>query len=120
MIRIFTSKTQEIGQLGENLAVQFLKSNGYRITERNVPNKFGEIDIIAKKNKCYYFFEVKTGKEMSSINPAENLSKAKISKFIKSVEYYCLSKKVGEYKVQAIIVMIGEGSKPSIEILDIY
>lgn len=120
MIRIFTSITQEIGLFGENLAAQFIKSNGFKVVERNMSNKFGEIDIVTKKGKIFHFFEVKTGRVGSGINPAENLSKAKISKFIKSVEYYCLVNKIGEYKLQAIIVMIGDGSKSSIEILDIY
>jgi putative endonuclease len=36
------------GQLGEQLASDFLRKKGYRIIETNFRTRFGEIDIIAK------------------------------------------------------------------------
>ncbi|MEK7106423.1 MAG: YraN family protein, partial [Patescibacteria group bacterium] len=41
----------------------FLMKQGFTILERNVANKFGEIDIVAKKKGLVYFFEVKAGKQ---------------------------------------------------------
>ena len=53
-------KTVEIGRIGENIAVKFLRKNKYRIVARNVHISHNEIDIIAK-NKCFILFvEVKT------------------------------------------------------------
>lgn len=109
MIRVFTSKTQAVGEQGENAAVVWLRSQGFSIVERNVANRHGEIDIVAKKGKETYFFEVKTGKSGAFINPAENLTHLKIRKFLMSVEYYLLNHKVGEYRVEAIIVKILPG-----------
>ena len=43
---MITEKIQ-LGQIGEEAAVSFLKQRGYRIIERNFRNKVGEIDIIA-------------------------------------------------------------------------
>ncbi|OGG05879.1 hypothetical protein A2872_02670 [Candidatus Gottesmanbacteria bacterium RIFCSPHIGHO2_01_FULL_42_12] len=48
------------GQLGENFATDHLINKGYQILERNFHNKFGEIDIIAKKGDILIFVEVKT------------------------------------------------------------
>ncbi len=42
----FTKKTT--GELGEDLAVQFLKKNRYKILEQNKENHLGEIDILAR------------------------------------------------------------------------
>jgi len=118
MIRIFTSKTQSLGERGENEAVAFLMKQGFSILDRNVPNKFGEIDIVAQKDKITYFFEVKAGNQ-GSINPAENLHPAKLRKFLISAEYYALSHNLKEYRAQGIIVLFHDDASASIEILDV-
>ena len=42
--------TRDLGQLGEDLACEYLVSKGFVIMGRNYRINFGEIDIIAKKN----------------------------------------------------------------------
>ena len=96
----------------------FLMKQGFKVFERNVANKFGEIDIVAKKTGTYYFFEVKTGKQGGWLNPAENLTKEKLRKFLISVEHYCLINKIKEYRVQGILVLIGP-EKSSVETIDL-
>ncbi len=49
----------DIGQRGETIASSFLESQGFRIRDRNWKTKWCEIDIIAEKNNCLYFCEVK-------------------------------------------------------------
>lgn len=115
MIRLFTSKTQQIGEKGEEIAVKFLKKQGFKVVERNVHSRNGEIDIVAKKKKLFYFFEVKTGMAGSWFNPAENLTKEKLWKFSRSVEYYCLKHRIKDYKIQGIIVLL----PGSVEIIDL-
>ena len=102
----FTSKTQKTGEIGENMACMFLMKHGFTILERNVANKFGEIDIVAKSHGTHYFFEVKTGRQGGWLNPAENLTKEKLRKFLISVEHYCLTKKIKNFHVQGIVVLL--------------
>ena len=45
----FTSDSQKIGQLGEDIACKFLMKHEFSILERNYTKKWGEIDIIAIK-----------------------------------------------------------------------
>lgn len=64
--------TKQIGNIGENIAADYLKKNGYQILARNFKTKWGELDIIAlpphqtklwcggEKNKTIIFVEVKT------------------------------------------------------------
>jgi Holliday junction resolvase-like predicted endonuclease len=55
-----TTEKRKTGDLGEDIAERFLMKQGYRIVERNYLRKWGEIDIIAKKDGKLYFVEVKT------------------------------------------------------------
>ncbi len=117
----FTSKTQKVGEIGEEKACMFLMKQGFTILERNIANKFGEIDIVAKKGLTHYFFEVKAGKKGGFINPAENLTKEKLRKFSISVEHYCFVNRIKDYRVQGILVILprDEDLKPSVEIIDL-
>lgn len=114
----FTSKSQKIGEIGEERACMFLVKQGFSILERNIANKFGEIDVVAKKKEVFYFFEVKTGKSGSWFNPAENLTKKKLRKFLISVEYYVLTNKIKDYRTQGVIVLL-DGEDAKIEIIDL-
>ncbi len=49
-----------LGAKGEQLAVEFLRRQGYEIIARNFRYDRGEIDIIVKKDKLISFCEVKT------------------------------------------------------------
>ena len=51
----------QIGRLGEQLSVQYLINQSYCILDTNFNvGKIGEIDIIAKKDNCICFIEVKS------------------------------------------------------------
>ncbi len=54
---------QNKGKIGEDLAVEYLKSIKYRIVRRNFRTKLGEIDIVAVDKDSLVFVEVKYGKE---------------------------------------------------------
>jgi putative endonuclease len=47
-----------LGRHGEDLAAEHLRKAGYRILERNVRTRHGEIDIIAEDGECLVFVEV--------------------------------------------------------------
>jgi putative endonuclease len=52
------------GNRGEEITIEYLLKNGYEILGRNfcIKNNFqgGEIDVIARKNNCVHFIEVKS------------------------------------------------------------
>ena len=50
---------KNMGLWGENKAVEFLKAKNYTILARNYHSRFGEIDIIARKQNTIIFVEVK-------------------------------------------------------------
>ena len=51
---------RKLGDLGEDLAVAYLESEGYVILQRNFRALRGEIDIIAQDQETLVFIEVKT------------------------------------------------------------
>lgn len=50
----------DLGKKGEELAITYLKSKGFKIIEKNLRNRFGELDIIANDHGILVFIEVKT------------------------------------------------------------
>ena len=118
-MKIFTSKTQKIGEKGEDAAVKYLIEKQYSIIDRNNSNRFGEIDVIAQREGNLYFFEVKAGRRGSWVNPAENLTKTKLKKFYKAIDYYCVTHGVREYCVQGIVVVLDIKGKSDIEIIEL-
>ena len=77
------------------MAIQYLKSRGFSIIERNYTKKIGEIDIIAEKNKMLHFIEVKTViKYGENYNPFENITPFKMKKLARTILWYLAEKKV--------------------------
>lgn len=115
----FTSKTQKIGETGEKLAVMFLMKHGFTIKETNYTRKFGEIDIVAQKGKVWHFVEVKSvsrvtlddvSSETSGFRPEENMHPKKIERFIRTVEYYRMSKNLDgkDFQIDLALVYIDQ------------
>lgn len=51
---------KSLGKQGEDIAVHYLQRKGYRIVQRNYHSRYGEIDIVCRKNQDMIFVEVKT------------------------------------------------------------
>lgn len=84
------SASRDLGILGEDLACDFLKKNGYKILTRNFRSKFGEIDIVAQEKDTLVFVEVKTRWSKSFGPPEEAITPWKVRKMIKASQYYKL------------------------------
>lgn len=52
--------TKKVGELGECVASEYLRSKGFEMVTRNYTRKWGEIDIIGIRNAIVHFVEVKT------------------------------------------------------------
>lgn len=76
------------GNLGEDLAVKYLKENGYKIIERNYRIRGGEVDIVAQDGEYLVFVEVKARNSYEYGPPAESMTKWKIRALIKTARFY--------------------------------
>jgi len=78
-----------VGKKGEDIAVDFLKKNGYIILERNYRKQYAEIDIIATStDMILVFVEVKTRVSQKYGSPFEAITPWKLKPIIKLAQYY--------------------------------
>jgi putative endonuclease len=66
-----------LGSKGEDLAIKFLKKQGYTILKRNYKTSLGEVDIIAREGDTLVFIEVKTRTDLSFGYPFESVNERK-------------------------------------------
>ncbi len=78
----------ELGKLGEEMAVAFLQKNGYTILETNWIFQKAEIDIIAKKENVLAIVEVKTRSSIDFGLPQDFVKPKKIQLLVKAVNEY--------------------------------
>lgn len=114
-MKVFTSNSQKIGKLGEDVASIFLTKKGFSILERNYTRKWGEIDIIAEKNKKLYFIEVKSVSHTFGVNntvtretfrPEENMHPSKLGRLKRTVETYLIHNQIGSTEWQFDVLLV--------------
>ncbi len=97
----------EIGKIGEEIAVLYLKKQGYRILERNYRSRLGgEIDIIAKDKDVLCFIEVKTRSSNKFGSPFDAISFFKQQRMIKTAKDYICHKNIENTQVRFDVVSV--------------
>lgn len=111
--------TRELGQLGEELAVDLLKAKGYIILERNFRCKLGEIDIIARDKDTLVFLEVRSKSSSGFGVPQESVNYKKQRTIRRVAEYYLIKNKLQNdfCRFDVIAVTWQNNSTPKIEII---
>ncbi len=76
------------GQLGEQLAEEFLKKAGHKLIEKNYLKRSGEIDLIVVDTHLneLVFVEVKTRQSKAFGSPEEAVTESKLAKLEKTAE----------------------------------
>lgn len=121
------TKKQEIGSLGECIAVKYLENKGFTIITRNYRKKWGEIDIIAEKSEILHFIEVKSvscenlmkfdlnvSRVTDAYRPEDNIHPQKLKRLARTIQTYLFEKypqTEPEWLFDAITVKIDKQSK---------
>jgi len=100
----------DLGKLGEELAVEFLRKNGYEILETNWTFQKAEIDVIAKKDNTLAIVEVKTRSSLDFGLPQDFVKPKKIQLLVKAVNEYVVSNNL-EVEVRFDIMAIHKEGK---------
>ncbi len=119
-----TASTREKGNLGEDIACQYLEGRGFFIQERNHLRKWGEIDIIAIKDDVLHFVEVKSVMHSgpAGYRPEENVHQIKQKKLRRVIQTYLNETrydKDAEFQFHVIsVIHKGLAGKPEVKMLE--
>ena len=86
------SEHYELGKKGEQLAVDYLTKEGYKIEERNWRFQKAEIDIIASKQQTIISVEVKTRSSKDFGKPQDFVNSKKFKLMVLAMNEYVLMK----------------------------
>jgi putative endonuclease len=81
-----------LGQQGERIAEQYLKSKGYKLVERNYRCAAGELDLIVLDRRVVVFVEVKTRTGQGFGTPLEAVEIRKQRKMIQAAQFFMSAK----------------------------
>lgn len=109
---------KQIGSWGEKITAQYLRRKGYQIVGMNYLKKWGEIDVIAKKDNKVHFVEVKTvsyetknqldlAVTHGTWRPEENVHVYKLKKLSNAIESWILEHRWnGDWQIDVAAVRI--------------
>jgi len=112
------TEKRKLGDIGENIACDYLVKYGFEILDRNYLRKWGELDIIAKKKGTIHFIEVKSVSCESLPNnvthvtnkdayrPEENVHPWKLKRLSRAMQTYILEKRLDDMEFQLDIITV--------------
>lgn len=99
----------ESGNRAEEIALAYLRNQGYTIRETNWRYYSKEIDIIAEKDNKIIILEVKSRSERNYESVSELFSKRKMKNMVEAAEAYILKKNLFmEVRFDFFVVVFGQ------------
>ncbi len=93
----------EAGHHAENVAAEYLKTQGYRVVELNWKTKYCEIDVVAEKDKRMYFVEVKSRRGGAQGSGLDYITAKKLSQMRFAAEMWTSNHNwLADYELAAI------------------
>jgi len=103
----------ELGAVGEAIAVAFLEDKGYKIEVVNWKRRKLEVDIIAMYESILVFVEVKTRSNNQFGEPEEAVDSKKEKQLIKAASVYCYAH---DYEAEIRFDIISITIEPTLDI----
>ncbi len=114
----FTSPSQKTGEFAENLAALYLKKMGFTILDRNYTQKWGEIDIVARKGRIVHFVEVKsvTRENFATFagdeaRPEDQMHVRKQTRLIRTIKTYLVSHEVVDWQFDLLALYLDHAQR---------
>ncbi len=108
------TEKRRVGDIGEKIVSMYLIRRGFSIIDTNYSKPWGEIDIIAKKDRIIHFIEVKTVRaglavthETSLYRPEDNVHAAKLKRIARTMQTYLVENQIeGEWAFDVAAVTL--------------
>ena len=113
-----TLARQELGKIGEDLAVSELERRGYAITARRYRTRCGEIDIVADCGGVVVFIEVKARVDAEFGTAAEAVTPWKQRQLVRMARDYLARQRIVDRpcRFDVVTVMFDRGDP----VLEVY
>jgi putative endonuclease len=112
-----TVARQELGKIGEDLAVGELERRGYAITARRYRTPCGEIDIVAECEGVLVFVEVKARADAEFGTAAEAVTRWKQRRLTRMANDYLTRERiVGQPCRFDVVTVMFDRPEPAIEV----
>ena len=110
------------GNKAEDFAFEYLIKSGFNVIKRNFTfSRYGEIDIIAKKQNVIIFFEIRSKHNNSPYEPILSIGYAKQKNMRKAAEGYLYINKINDQECRFDLITVDyshNSEKPQIEHLE--
>jgi putative endonuclease len=121
------TEKRKLGDIGENIACNYLTNHGFEVVDRNYLRKWGELDIVARKKGIIHFIEVKSVSCATPVpngtfgrvtlpsdvirvtdqyRPEENVHPQKLKRLARAIQTYILEKRLDNTEWQLDIVTV--------------
>ena len=105
MIEI-ANNNKKTGNKGENIAKTYLESNNYIVLDTNYNTIYGEIDIIAQKDDCIIFVEVKSRNSNNFGKAMEAVDEKKIDKIYNTSLQYIVDNSIANKQFRYDVIEV--------------
>lgn len=111
--------TFDIGQRGEDIAMEWLRERGFLIVERNWRIGHYEIDIIAQHYDTLHFVEVKTRKAGGWQSAYDSIDQSKIRSLRRGATAFCTMRRIAlQIQFDLIAVTIDQNNQTAIDYVE--
>lgn len=108
------------GNQGEEAAAKFLVDKGYKVSQRQYKNSYGEIDLICADGEEIVFVEVKS-RHSDLADPEDSVTVTKIGHLVRTAQEYLDQSKAGEvpWRIDVVAIEYDQGEPQFTHIEDI-
>lgn len=115
------AKHNELGEIGEEMATEYLLRKGYIILEKNYRYDRAEVDIIAEDKNQIVIVEVKTRTSDFFGDPQQFVTANKIKQLVKVANYYLIDNDIDmEARFDIVAILINKKQKRIEHFIDAF
>lgn len=113
------TETKKSGDAAEQLVVEHLEREGWRVRDRNVRCRHGELDVVAERGEVLAIVEVRMRASALWGLPSETVMTAKQRRVVKAATEYCQRHRLFDRIIRFDVAsVIGRGRHGAVDYLE--